>query len=237
MKSKIYTLFFSLLFVMSFTLVSFASNSNIKSEQKIDPYIYEILSDYENGQFKERNDLININPHGFFPEIENSPNSDVINLYDNRQIGENEFAATRVSIVNDLEQSNQDEKDGIVAFTTIVYNKLDMNDPYDYVMLTKVKGGIVRQDKAVSASSISLRYWVYGDAYTSDGLRKGLEGSEVQYNGELNNPEIGTTYYIEGPKDYYYCMGVFGTLTAGFMRITLSNGSTFECSSAITAME
>lgn len=236
MKSKIYTLFFSLLFVMSFTLVSFASNSNIKSEQKIDTYIYEILSDYENGQFKERNDLININSHGFFPEIKNSPNSDVINLYDNRQIGENEFAATRISIVNNLEQSNQDEKDGIVAFTTIVYNKLDMNDPYDYVMLKKVKGGIVRQDKAVSASSISFRYWVVGDAYNSDGSHKGLEGSEVQYNGELNNPKIGTTYYIEGPNDYYYCMGTYGTVIAGFMRVTLSNGSTFECSSAITAI-
>lgn len=234
-KHKFFIFLLSTIFLFPFGFRSYATNNHIESEQRIESYIYKILNDYESGNFKERNDLNSVHLQELLPDHRSISNNNIVNLYDNRKIGANQFEATRISIVKDLEQSNQTAKNEIVAFTTIVYNTLDMNDAFDYVMLTKIKGGIVRQDGNVSASSLSFKYWVTGDAYNSSGVRQGLKGSSVDYNGELNNPKVGTTYYIGGPKDYYYCMGAYGSQIAGYMRVSLSNGSSFESTSAITS--
>lgn len=235
MKKSCLAIFIAL-FTFASTFLAFGSQSqNINTEQT-DPYIYEILNSYENGTFVERNDLSSVNTRLLLPSIRDANELDIIDLYDNRQIGLNEFAATRVSVVKDLEKTDQGSSESIVAYVTIVYNNLDMGDAFDYPMLTKVKGGIVRQDGTISASSLSFAYQVAGDAFTPTGEHRGIQGSIVRYNGELENPQIGTAYFINGPSDYHYCMGSIGSRVAGFMRVTLSNGKTFEVSTGMEAV-
>ena len=96
--------------------------------------IFEILNSYENGTFVERNDLPSVNTRLLLPSTQAANELDIVDLYDNRQIGINEFAATRVSVVKDLEKTDQGSSEGIVAFVTIVYNNLDMGDAFDYPM-------------------------------------------------------------------------------------------------------
>lgn len=200
-----------------------------------DSYIYELIDSYEKGTFEERNDLPELDVRQFFASP--SPNSEAssYDIYDNRQIGKDTYVASRISFY-DLEKSDQNEQNGVTIYVAIEYAKKDFGDPWDYVMLNKIKGGVVRQTGNVSCSSLSFRYSVYGDAYNADGSRAGLKGASVLYNGELNNPVIGNTYYIAGPQDYYYNMGATGSFIAGMMRATLSNSSQFEAAVDISAI-
>lgn len=136
----------------------------------------------------------------------------------------------------DLDKSNQNEQNGVTIYVAIEYAKKDFGEPWDYVMLNKIKGGVVRQTGNISCSSLSFRYSVYGDAYNADGSRAGLKGASVVYNGELKNAVISNTYYISGPKDYYYNMGTTGSFIAGMMRATLSNSSQFEVAIDISSI-
>lgn len=236
MKKQIFVLcaVFSLVMMLGLSASAAEEQDDINEESKIDSYIYELVEDYENGTFEERNDLPDVDAHMLL-KPEEIENLQVEHIYDNRQIGENEFVASRISFY-DLDKSDQNEQDGVVIYVAIQYDKKDFGDPWDYIMLNRVKGGVVRQEGNVSCSSISFRYYVTGDAYNADGSRAGLKGNSVYYNGELENPKIGTTYYIEGPKDYYYNMGVINSVVAGFMRATLSNGSQFEVSIDISSI-
>lgn len=235
MKKSCLAIFIAL-FTITSTFLAFASDSqDIRTEQTAS-YIYEILNSYESGTFVERNDLPSVDTRLLLPSTQNTNELDIVELYDNRKIGSNEFAATRVSIVKDLEKTDQGSSEGIVAFVTIVYNNLDMGDAFSYPMLTKVKGGIVRQDGTISASSLSFAYNVGGDAFTPSGEHRGIQGSVVKFNGELENPQIGATYFINGPSDYHYCMGSIGSHVAGFMRVTLSNGKTFQVTTGMEAI-
>ena len=233
MKKKIIILVTTFIFTFLFSLTSFASNN--EEEGNIENYIYEIINDYENGVFTERNDLNDIDVHQLFSFINDENNRNVRHIYDNRQIGAESYVASRISFY-DLDKSDQNEEDGVVIYVAIQYEKKDFGDPWDYVMLNRVKGGVVRQTGSISCKSLSFRYKVYGDAYDANGNRVGLKGAEVSYNGELNNPKIGTTYYIDGPKDYYYNMGATYSVIAGFMRATLSNDVQFEAAIDISSL-
>ena len=219
----------------TFVSTALAADSEIQSDSNIDPYIYELIKSYEQGTFQERNDLPELDIHKLLPSQPLNAEDSSYDIYDNRKIGENTYVASRISFY-DLDKSDQNEKDGVTIYVAIEYAKKDFGDPWDYVMLNKVKGGVVKQDTSVSCSSISFRYSVYGDAYNSDGTHAGLKGKQVSYNGELKNPSVGTTYSISGPKDYYYNMGAVGGFIAGMMRAKLSNTAEFEVAVDITAI-
>lgn len=228
-----------LIFCASFIMTLFIFGSTAWAEEthitSTDSYIYELVNSYEKGTFKERNDLPELDIKRFFatPLFDSKDSS--YDIYDNRKIGEDTYVASRISFY-DLDKSDQNEQNGVTIYVAIEYAKKDFGNPWDYVKLNKVKGGVVRQTGNVSCSSVSFRYSVYGDAYNADGSRAGLKGSNVDYNGELNNPVIGKTYYISGPQDYYYNMGAKGSFIAGMMRATLSNSSKFEATIDISSI-
>ena len=215
--------------------VSAALAAEIQSTSSIDPYIYELIDSYENGEFQERNDLPELDVRKLFPSQQFNLEASSYDIYDNRKVGQDTYVASRISFY-DLDKSDQNEQNGVTIYVAIEYAKKDFGDPWDYVMLNKVKGGVVRQTGTVSCSSISFRYAVYGDSFNADGSRAGLKGNSVNYNGELKTPSIGKTYYIYGPKDYYYKMGATGSFVAGMMQATLSNSSQFEAAIDISAI-
>ncbi len=229
-------LFFCISLMMMCSIsISTALAEEVHSTSAIDPYIYELIDSYEKGIFQERNDLPELDIEQLFASQSLNAEGGSYDIYDNRQIGKDTYVASRISFY-DLTKSDQNEQNGVTIYVAIEYAKKDFGDPWDYVMLNKVKGGVVRQTGNVSCSSLSFRYSVYGDAYRADGSRVGLKGASVNYNGELKNPVIGNTYYISGPKDYYYNMGVEGGFIAGLMRATLSNSSQFEASIDISSI-
>lgn len=103
MKKSCLAVFITLFTFLS-TFLAFGSQSQSINAEQTDSYIYEILNSYENGTFVERNDLPSVNTRLLLPSTQAANELDIVDLYDNRQIGINEFAATRVSVVKDLEK-------------------------------------------------------------------------------------------------------------------------------------
>lgn len=231
---KLFIFCASLIMMLSIS-ASTALAEEIQSTSTINPYIYELIDSYENGTFQERNDLPELDVRQLFASQPLNAEKSSYDIYDNRQIGKDTYVASRISFY-DLDKSDQNEQNGVTIYVAIEYSKKDFGDPWNYVMLNKIKGGVVRQTGNISCSSISFRYSVSGDAYNADGSRAGLKGASVVYNGELKNPVIGNTYYISGPQDYYYNMGATGSFIAGMMRATLSNSSQFEVAVDISAL-
>ncbi len=135
--------------------VSAALASEIQSTSSIDPYIYELIDSYENDEFQERNDLPELDVRKLFPSQQFNLEASSYDIYDNRKVGKDTYVASRISFY-DLDKSDQNEQNGVTIYVAIEYAKKDFGDLWDYVMLNKVKGGVVRQTGTVSCSSISF---------------------------------------------------------------------------------
>lgn len=199
------------------------------------------------GTFVEKNDSQTMKPEEIFlksgmAKTQSNDDIKVDYIYDITRTDEDTYEATRIALYDvSLEQTSQGQKSGVVLFTTIVYKEQHFGKPWSFVMLTQIKGGVVKNDTNYWCENISFRYHVYGDGYTAAGTRVGWTGKEVQYNGVLSYPTVGTTYYINGPSDYYYDMGVHNSAIVGFMRGTItyrgsSNQSQLEVASSITSI-
>ena len=201
-------------------------------EGPIDPKIYEMLDSYNNGTFVERNADPDIDPVILFSanSTENqvvtaSANEDqkVEYLYDIEHLDGLTYEATAVAVY-ELEQTSQDEADGVVLFCSIVYEKapftLDEAAAYPLVMLKEVKGGVVQNNGNYWCEYLNMRYSVHGDAYDESGDRIGTRGEETDFDDYSNivSPQEGVAYSIDGPCDYYYDPNVFNSGIAGFTR-------------------
>lgn len=210
-------------FCFSLCIVSNASslqeNTDIKVEGAIDKDIYDMISAFENNTYVERNEdstLMASEAFSTFGVGEEEDNTTY--LYDTKQIGTNTFEATRVALyAASLEQSNQNELYGVVLFVSIVYNREYFNGIPCY-MLTRVKGGVVQNGSNYWCEALAFRYIEYGKAYTSSGVAVGTKSNSCNYNGSLNFPTKGVTYYINGPADYYYDTSSFLSHITGAMR-------------------
>lgn len=230
----------TIIFCFSYNMVVFAQESNnIEVEGKIDQDIYEMVEAYKNGLFSEKNENRKIQTRQLFSSLGMNEEENVDYIYDNKQIDENTYEATQIAFYS-LEQENQGSKDGVIIFCRIVYDTKNFGDPWDYVMLTKVKGGVVQNNGNYWCEFLKMRYKVGGDAYDASGNRCGWKGKETQYGGAVSSPSVGTTYYITGPSDYYYNMGAAGGHVAGFVKATISfrlgNSDYLEVSSGITSL-
>lgn len=198
----------------------------------IDDKVYSMVEGYRAGNFIERNDDPTMNPRQLFANMNNnlvsaSENTNIKAscIYDIEQVDDTTFEATSVMLYSDLSQMTQDEADGVILFTTIVYEKASFDlksGPSPVAMLKKIKGGVVQNNGKYWCEFLYMRYSVHGDAYDATGKRVGPMGDETDYGGAVISPQVGTTYYIDGPCDYYYDTNVFNTVLVGFTKGTIS---------------
>lgn len=219
---------------LCFSLVSsipvFASETVTAQDQemiagRVDDYVYQMIEDYENGVFVERNDVETLEMSTLFGEASAYSNDgmDVTYLYDNREIAPNTYAATQIAITEG-EKNSMTVSKGVKAVCVIEYNLMDMDDWYEYIMLTKVKGAILYENDDYDCTRLQLRYEVKGDAYDKNGKRYGWKGKSSSFDDRtIYNPVVGFYYLQTGPQDYYYCMGVYGSLVAGFLSAKIEN--------------
>lgn len=222
---------------LCFSLVSsipvFASETVTTQNQEmiagpVDDYVYEMIEDYENGVFVERNDVETLEMATLFDEESAYSNSgmNVTYLYDNREIAPNTYAATQIVITEGEEDSDASISQGVKAVCVIEYNLMDVGDWYDYIMLTNVKGAILYENDDYDCTRLQLKYEVRGDAYDEDGNRYGWKGDATSFDDRtIYDPLVGFYYLQPGPRDYYYCMGVYGSLVAGFLSAKIENSA------------
>lgn len=195
--------------------------------EKIDPYIYKMIDDYKNGTFIERDEDNCIDARDLFSENDVSldDDSNVEYIYDLHKIDDNTYEATQVALYNSSKNDTDTVRD-VTATFTIVYEKKDFGDYWDYIMLTRLKGGIVKEGK-FECTELMMKYNVSGDAYDANGNRKGLKGKSTRFSDyTINNPVVGNAVYsMPGPSDYYYNMGATGTLVAGYFVANIENSS------------
>lgn len=233
-KKKLYGYFiFTLLFFGIFSQNVFAMDTISTQEQvlagdKVDDYVYDMIEDYENGVFVERNDLETLEMSKLFVEtnIYSADTENVIYLYDNREIGNNTYAATQISISKNEQDDGSDIDSGVKAVCVIVYNLMDMGDAFDYIMLVDVKGAILYENDDYNCTKLQLGYEVRGDAYDEDGNRYGMQGEYSSLDKRtIYDPLVGFYYLQTGPRDYYYCMGAYGALVAGYLSADIENSA------------
>lgn len=225
--------FFVMTLVFAASTSAFASNntdaemnSNVKVEGPIDPEIYQMVENYQAGTFKERNESKTLKPEALFnsfglgvEQIKQGSDIFVEYIYDIKQMEPETYEATRVALVS-LEQETQGSYRSVVIFCRIVYQEKSFSgNPWSYIMLTKVKGGVVQNNGDIWCETLRMRYSVHGIAYDANGNWKGYQGASTQYGtAHVYAPQVGTTYYIDGPCDYYYDMGVPSSAVAGFVQ-------------------
>lgn len=221
----------SLCFSLVSSISAFASETVTAQDQEmvaghVDDYVYEMIEDYENGVFVERNDVEMLEMSTLFDEVSAYSNDgmNVTYLYDNREIAPNTYAATQIAIIEGEENSMADISQGVKAVCVIEYNLMDVGDWYDYIMLINVKGAILYENDDYDCTRLQLRYEVKGDAYDEDGNRYGWKGESSSFDDRtIYNPLVGFYYLQTGPRDYYHCMGVYGSLVAGFLSAKIEN--------------
>lgn len=216
-----------LAFTMLFGTTAFAKDLGLETEaesnieiEEVDPYIYEMIDAYENGTFVERNDSETFKPSEMFNEI--TPLSDVLEdidyIYDLRKIDEETFEATQVALYSSLENELQDEKYGVKMFCSIVFKQQDFGDEWPYIMLTRVKGGVIEEADSYECIVLEMRYKVKGDAFDEDGNRYGWQSDSTSFSDySIKNPVVGPAYSMPGPSDYYYNMGSICSSVGGFV--------------------
>lgn len=234
---RILCLAMAFLLCFLFNMSVFAQeNNDIKIEGNIDQDIYEIVEAYKNGTFIEKNENARISTNQLFRSLGISEQNDekVKYIYDNKKVDEDTYEATQIAFYS-LEQENQETQDGVILFCRIVYDVKNFDNSNDYVMLTKVKGGVVQNNGNYWCEFLKMRYDVGGDAYDASGNRCGWKGKSTNYGTAVSSPTVGTTYSISGPSDYYYNLGVVGSHIAGFVQGTISfrlgNSTNLEVSS------
>lgn len=240
----------SLAFTMLFGITAFANDLNSDTEaesnieiEEVDPYIYEMIEAYENGTFIERNDSETFKPSEMFNEITPLSNSseDIDYIYDLRKIDENIYEATQISLyASDNEDTSQRTKYGVKIFCTIVFEEKYFDEVWPYIMLNRVKGGVLEEAQDYEAIELRMGYTAEGDAYNSNGTRIGskrLYKSPSSYR--VNNPLVGPAYSIAGPKTYYFNSGIYPMTIAGMVEVDIenSNGSTATVEASTTIEE
>lgn len=228
---------------LSFTINVSADNLNeIKVEGKIDDDIYEMVKAYKGGTFTPSNESSSIEPRQLFSafEINEEDGGNINYIYDLKQLDEDTYEATQIVIYTVLEKEEQGSQNDVILFCRIVYDKKPFfGNPWSYVMLIKIEGGVVQNNNNYWCEFLKMRYSVYGDAYNANGTRVGLKAASTAYGGAIS-PVVGTTYYIDGPSDYYYNMGASGSYISGWVRGTISrrlgNSTTLEVPCGIGAI-
>ena len=239
-----------LAFTMLFGTTAFAKDLGLETEaesnieiEEVDPYIYEMIDAYENGTFVERNDSKMFKPSEIFNEINplSDSSEDVDFIYDLRKIDEGIYEATQISLyASDNEDTSQRTKYGVKIFCTIVFEEKYFDDPWPYIMLNRVKGGVLDESQDYEAVELRMGYTAEGDAYDDNGTRIGskrLYKSPSNYS--VNNPLVGPAYSIAGPKTYYFNSGISPMLIAGMVEVDIenSNGSTSIVEASTTIEE
>lgn len=207
----------------------------------IDQNVYDLVEEYKTGLYEKR---ANDPARKLFLElgITEEVCSDEINvdyIYSSSQLDSNAYEATRIAVYSSsLEQETQDELHAVIVFNRIVYQKKTFGDPWNYIMLDEVKGGVVENTSSLYwCEYLYLKYDVHGIAFDSVGNRIGYINNGIDYGGAVEHPTVGSTYYIDGPSDYYYNMGDHSSAVVGWTKATisrrLSGSETLEVSSAI----
>ena len=228
-RATSFFLSFSILFITPVMTVNAwevncIEGSNIVQENGIDADIYQLVSEYQNGthvQDIESKELAEkaFNTFG----LQEASNDNVNFIYDVNQVDSATYEATRIAFYTPLEQETQGEESNVIIFCRIVYEEKYFNDdPWPYIMLKKVKGGVVQNSDLHWCEHLYIRYMVAGDAYDASGNRKGWKGDETEYGDPIYAPEVGTTYSIQGPNDYYYNMGLPSSRVVGFVKGVIS---------------
>lgn len=230
---------------LAFSTNAFAAGTNDTSElhvkNSISSTIYEMVASYENGTFDEnKNDgtearsVLSIAGMDADSNVSESDN-EIKNLYAVEQLDETTYEAIQVTLYSaQLEQSMQGEKNGVVMFSSMVYEKETFgNRGSSYIKPIRIQGGVVRNASTYWCESMAIRYRICGDANTSDGTRIGWRDFSVNYNGANNNPQVGLTYYLNSPTDLYFNKGATGTAVVGFTRGKI----TFRMSSMQSELE
>lgn len=210
----------------------------------IDADIYNMVTNYENGTYQERNESNTVTPSKLFGSTRSTfdLNGTTEYLYDIKKIDNDTYAATQVALYTSLRQESQGTKNGVILFCRIVYDEKDFGQPYTFVKLQKVESGVVRNNNLYWCEFLRMRYRVCGAAYNSNGSKMGYKAKETEYEDTslISSPVEGVAYSITGPNDYYYSMGAAYGAIAGFARgnITyrLSSSEYLEVSSALTAV-
>ena len=150
------------------TITTFAKNDNsVKIETGIDEDIYEMIEAHENNTFVEKNESNKMQTRELFKTfgMEEQSEESVKYIYDNKRVDENTYQATRIAMYS-LEQESQGSKNGVIIFCRIVYDEKDFGDPWSYVMLKKVKGGVVQNNGNYWCEFLQLKYHqIYLNSY------------------------------------------------------------------------
>ncbi len=219
-------------------------NELINEDGKIPDDIYELIEQYQNGSYCEDISDFNGQARMIFNNsnhvVASSPDEEMNTtyLYSTNQIGVDTFESTQIVVYASLNNESQDELHGVVIYNRITYEKKNFSgSAYNYIMLTKVNGGVVQNNGNYWCEALYLRYDVHGDAYTSAGSHVGYKGKDSGYSNQVYSPTVGTNYSISGPSDYYYSMGTYGTAVIGYTKGTISHRlSTSETLIATCAM-
>ena len=228
-KQKILSCFLTLVIFLVAPLNVYATQ--ISSEM---PYrdgdipadVYELIEEYKNGTYSvgtnDKNGIAQALFEGTADEADyESKDADVKKLYNLKKVAENTFEATQVSLYS-LENTTQGQMKGVIIYNRITYNTKSFNgDPWNYVMLTKVSGGVVQNNGNYWCEALYLRYHVYGDAFSETGTHVGYKGADSGYGNQIYAPSVGTNYSRSGPSDYYYSLGYKGTALSGFTKGTI----------------
>lgn len=195
-------------------------------EGLIEPEIYQMVEDYKNGTFIQRNESAALEPEDIFSAFGvdkiSKDDFDVDYIYDIKKIGDDSYAATRIAMVS-LEKEDQGTSNGVVMFTRITYEEKYFNgNPWSYVKLTKVGGGVVQNNGNIWCEALYLKYDNKGDAYDASGNRLGYRDTSVDYGGAVYAPTVGVKYVINGPNDYYFNMGTQFSNVVGYTKGTIS---------------
>lgn len=210
-------------------------NEGIAVESEVDDYVYQMIEDYKNGTFVERNDLPELDIRKLFNDTQPSTLNEsdeykVEYLYDNRMLEDGTYAATKVTMIEDLEDYSGSTRNGVKIQCTVFYSRLDMDDWFDYVMLLRTRGTVVEETGDYECTSMVISYKVYGDAYDKNGDRHGFKGDDG--SSTINNPIVGADYVYSGPADYYYNMGAGSSFVGASVEAEIQNASgdtkTFE---------
>lgn len=200
-----------------------SNNKNLTIEDNIDQYIYDMVDAYDNGTFVEHNDSKTLKPSNLFSESStmSKTNDKVDYIYDISKVDEDTYKATQVAF---LEDTRQGSNNGVAMFCTIVYDEKDFGRDWSYIMLTRVKAGVIRETGDYECKRLRIRYKVHGDAYDEDGKRYGYKGDETYFSDySVNNPIVGPAYSMPGPCDYYYNMGAYNGFVGGFAEGKIGN--------------
>lgn len=196
---------------------TYSENNTPQDAGRIDSDIYQMVADYYDGVFVERNDST-IDTSYFFTSDSNIASAlsnsglEIHTLYDTKQLAPGLYAATRVILAQEM----QDTTRGVILFNRIKYQEASYSTEANrYVMLVEINGGVVANNGDYWCEYLWLTYDVHGDAWDASGNRLGYKGKAPDYGGSVNAPKVGTTYKINGPSDYYYNVATLGTAIVG----------------------